>query len=262
MFDTPCLLSSHWFNPTMCVISAFVVGLSGVVPLLFIPLKRHRESKQINYKILNRWLSYAVGSLLGEVFIHLLPESWDYQDTSKPLCSSAFWLLMGLLFFFFVEKLAACNNKNKHVDGYLNLFANVIDNFAHGVAIGGSYLVSSRLGFLTTTCILVHEVPHEMADFVILLRSGFSRWQAAKAQFVTASGSTLGAISTLFASATISGWSAKWILPFTAGGFLYIALVTLLPDIIKECSIKESIMHMLLILTGFVSMGVVSFAIG
>uniref|UniRef100_A0A183AP87 Peptidase_M50 domain-containing protein n=1 Tax=Echinostoma caproni TaxID=27848 RepID=A0A183AP87_9TREM len=69
------------------------------------------------------------------------------------------------------------------IEGYLNLFANVVDNFTHGVAIGGSYLVSLRLGILTTICILVHEVPHEMGDFVILLRNGFTRWQAAKAQF-------------------------------------------------------------------------------
>uniref|UniRef100_A0A5K4EUQ4 Putative solute carrier family 39 (zinc transporter) n=1 Tax=Schistosoma mansoni TaxID=6183 RepID=A0A5K4EUQ4_SCHMA len=92
------------------------------------------------------------------------------------------WILGGLLLFFIIEKLCIHDSAEKEVEGYLNLAANVIDNFTHGVAIAGSYLVSLRLGILTTTCILVHEVPHEMADFVILLRSGFSRWEAAKAQ--------------------------------------------------------------------------------
>ncbi|KAH8877580.1 Zinc transporter ZIP13 [Schistosoma japonicum] len=169
-------------------------------------------------------------------------------------------MLTGLLLFFIIEKLCIKESAEKEVEGYLNLVANVIDNFTHGVAIAGSYLVSLRLGILTTTCILVHEVPHEMADFVILLRSGFSRWEAAKAQLATASGSTLGAILTLCANSSVTGCTTKWILPFTAGGFLYIALVSLLPDILKELSFKESLIHLTLMFIGLISMAIVSYA--
>lgn len=79
------------------------------------------------------------------------------------------------------------------ISGYLNLMANVIDNFTHGLAVGGSFLLSYRVGVLTTLAILVHEVPHEVGDFAILLRAGFSRLDAAKAQIVTASSSLVGA---------------------------------------------------------------------
>ena len=78
------------------------------------------------------------------------------------------------------------------ISGYLNLFANVVDNFTHGLAIGGSYKSSVRLGHLTTLAIMLHEVPHEISDFAILLSAGFDRWGAAKAQILTASGSLLG----------------------------------------------------------------------
>lgn len=56
--------------------------------------------------------------------------------------------------------------------GYLNLLANGIDNFTHGLAVAGSFLVSTRVGLLTTAAILLHEIPHEVADFAILLRAG------------------------------------------------------------------------------------------
>lgn len=81
------------------------------------------------------------------------------------------------------------------VAGYLNLMANSIDNFTHGLAVGGSFLISPRVGALTTFAILVHEVPHEVGDFAILLRAGFTRWDAAKAQLCTASAGIVGALT-------------------------------------------------------------------
>lgn len=58
-------------------------------------------------------------------------------------------------------------------------------------------MISSRIGVLTTAAILVHEIPHEIADFAILLRAGFNPWSAAKAQLYTATVGLLGAIFTL-----------------------------------------------------------------
>lgn len=86
------------------------------------------------------------------------------------------------------------------MSGYLNLMANCIDNFTHGLAVGGSFLLSPRVGILSTFAILVHEVPHEVGDFAILLRAGFSRWEAAKAQLCTASCGVIGAFFAVWSS--------------------------------------------------------------
>lgn len=83
----------------------------------------------------------------------------------------------------------------KAFPGYLNLLMNFLDNFTHGLSVGGSFLISFRVGVLSTFTILVHEIPHEVGDFAILLRSGFSRWDAARAQLITASGGILGALA-------------------------------------------------------------------
>lgn len=97
--------------------------------------------------------------------------------------------------------------KGKHITGYLNLMANCIDNFTHGLAVGGSFLISFRLGALTTFAILIHEIPHEVGDFAILLKSGFNRWDAARAQLLTASGGIFGALVAVLCSGSGIGGS-------------------------------------------------------
>lgn len=88
----------------------------------------------------------------------------------------------------------------KTFPGYLNLTMNFLDNFTHGLSVGGSFLISFRVGVLSTFAILVHEIPHEVGDFAILLRSGFSRWDAARAQLLTAGGGIVGALTAVFFS--------------------------------------------------------------
>lgn len=84
--------------------------------------------------------------------------------------------------------------------GYLNLLANSIDNFTHGLSVGGAFLVSTRLGITTTLAILCHEIPHEFSDFGIILNAGFSRYKAAALQLITAAGGFLGALFALICS--------------------------------------------------------------
>lgn len=149
-------------------------------------------------------------------------------------------------------------DKSKRVAGYLNLLANCIDNFTHGLAVGGSFLMSFRLGALTTFAILVHEIPHEVGDFAILLQSGFSRWDAARAQLFTATGGIFGSMAAIFFSGGEVEARTNWILPFTAGGFLHIGLVTILPDLLKESSPKESLKQLGALLFGITLMAILT----
>lgn len=138
--------------------------------------------------------------------------------------------------------------------GYLNLLANFIDNLTHGAAIGGGFAINRVVGMTTLLAIIIHEIPHEMGDFAILLRSGFDRHQATKAQLITSLGGIIGASIALFYSNSIesihsfssfihsssssSCEDTLWVLPFTSGGFLYVALVKTVPDLLKENHLK------------------------
>jgi len=151
------------------------------------------------------------------------------------------------------------SSHNKHIAGYLNLVANGFDNFTHGLAVAGSFVISFRIGILTTIAILLHEIPHEIADFAILLRAGFNPWSAAKAQLYTAGVGLFGAIFTLSVDSMQSmGNLTWWILPFTSGCFINIALTNLLPDLVKEEDPKEAVKQFLGIILGIGVMAFVS----
>ncbi|KAK9887359.1 hypothetical protein WA026_022028 [Henosepilachna vigintioctopunctata] len=258
---------------------SLLVGLSGVLPLLIIHVDETDILKQgASANFLKVLLAFAVGGLLGDVFLHSLPEIWERELSTggRHGFSNGLLILTGLMVFVMAEKIftvigdmaeqnAATNkipeNNNikdvamthkKHITGYLNLLSNTIDNFTHGLSLGGAFLISWRSGVFTTFAILVHEIPHEVGDFAILLKSGFSRWDAAVFQLLTASGGLLGSLAALVFSGAANSIEARtsWIIPFTAGTFLHIALVTVLPDLLKEENPKESMKQLLALMSG------------
>uniref|UniRef100_A0A2I3G6H7 Zinc transporter ZIP13 n=1 Tax=Nomascus leucogenys TaxID=61853 RepID=A0A2I3G6H7_NOMLE len=135
------------------------------------------------------------------------------------------------------------------VSGYLNLLANTIDNFTHGLAVAASFLVSKKIGLLTTMAILLHEIPHEVRLV----------GHAAKLQLSTAGAPAKGC-GYLTAGPQCPGYpvgcspTAAWVLPFTSGGFLYIALVNVLPDLLEEEDPWRSLQQLLLLCAGIVVM--------
>uniref|UniRef100_A0A3B3R637 Zinc transporter ZIP13 n=1 Tax=Paramormyrops kingsleyae TaxID=1676925 RepID=A0A3B3R637_9TELE len=285
------------------LIGSIVVGLSGIFPLLVIPIEAGAALKtEAGCQKLKQLLSFAVGGLLGDVFLHLLPEAWAYSCSTdgghQHHKIQGLWVIVGMLSFLVLEKMfpdeesqddpsiCSCSKVNLYAksscgqtissperwathtnghcpdghsaletkgtphrtpekiktSGYLNLLANCIDNFTHGLAVGGSFLVSKKVG-----------------DFAILLRAGFDRWRAAKMQLSTALGGVLGACFALCAqSPKGAGNSTAWILPFTSGGFLYIALVNIVPDLLQESNPRCSLLQILLLCCGIAVMAVLS----
>ncbi|XP_068177265.1 zinc transporter ZIP13 [Antennarius striatus] len=302
------LASEHGHVWLLSLVGSVAVGLSGIFPLLVIPIEAGAAFKtEAGCQKLKQLLSFAIGGLLGDVFLHLLPEAWansrSSADKDNHYTTQGLWVIVGLLAFLLLEKMFpdhesqedpmlesdlnfnsathhfVCSGKegiprrNGHyaaeswksskqqslqerqgkikTSGYLNLLANCIDNFTHGLAVAGSFLVSKKVGFLTTFAILLHEIPHEVGDFAILLRAGFDRWNAARMQLSTALVGVLGACFALCVQSPQGTEDATaWILPFTSGGFLYIALVNVLPDLLKESNLRQSILQILLIFCG------------
>lgn len=196
------------------VIGTFFLGICGVVPVIILPHLADDHAKLIKSTVFKCLLSFAAGSLLGDVFIHLLPETYSTDFASNK--SNGLWTMFGIFAFFAIEKVFPDDDddeleeeqtnkldKSAHLDhkkctirdrikhfflhsvkviGILNLIANIVDNFTHGIAIAGSFQASLKFGVMTLIATLLHEIPHEIGDFVILLRSGLTYKQAALAQ--------------------------------------------------------------------------------
>ena len=117
--------------------------------------------------------------------------------------------------------------------GVLNLIADLSHNFTDGLAISASFLSSPAVGLSTTLAVLIHEVPHEVGDFAILMQAGYSLQQALWFQLATAVGALLG-VAVVWVQGAGEEGSMDWVLPVTAGGFIYVALVNVVPGVLKE----------------------------
>lgn len=157
------------------------------------------------------------------------------------------------------DKPKAEPKKELKVAGYLNLAADFSHNFTDGLAIGSSYLAGNTIGIVTTITILIHEVPHEIGDFAILLQSGVSRKNAMLLQLTTALGALAGTALSLMANNS-EGLATSWILPFTAGGFIYIALVSVIPELLDEekPSIIQTVLQIVAMLAGVFMMVIIA----
>ncbi|KAL2424551.1 Zinc transporter SLC39A7 [Exophiala dermatitidis] len=153
-----------------------------------------------------------------------------------------------------VDTTASTNPENPSVKlaGLLNLIADFTHNITDGLALSSSFYASPALGATTTMAVFFHEIPHEVGDFALLIQSGFSKRKAMGAQFVTAAGAFLGTCIGIFvqeygggvaansdnvtAASGIWGTSLQWgdmLLPFTAGTFLYVGTVAVIPELLE-----------------------------
>ena len=123
--------------------------------------------------------------------------------------------------------------------GYLNVFANIMDNFVHALSITSSYSNGVRNGLITTCVIIIHEIPHEIGDFSILLQSGFSLDTALRLQLLTGIGGVAG-VTLGLASQEFLAKDAPLILSTITGGFFYIVCASCLPEILNESSKSKS----------------------
>ncbi|ETN37988.1 uncharacterized protein HMPREF1541_07611 [Cyphellophora europaea CBS 101466] len=149
-------------------------------------------------------------------------------------------------------------NPSVKLAGLLNLIADFTHNITDGLALSSSFYASPALGATTTMAVFFHEIPHEVGDFALLIQSGFSKRKAMGAQFITAIGAFLGTCIGIFVQEFgrrpgqgedmpigrngIWGTSLQWgdmLLPFTAGTFLYVGTVAVIPELLETGSNKS-----------------------
>ena len=236
--------------------AVFIVSALSLIGVFFLSF-----SSNFIKKITMFLVSLSAGTLLGDSFFHLLPEAVSGAGASEA-AGRLVWisLLIGLLSFFILEKIIhwrhchiqTCEEHPHHV-GKMNLVGDCFHNFFDGIIIAGSFLVAIPLGITTLIAVIAHEIPQEIGDFGVLLYAGYSRRRAILLNFVTALTAVLGAAIAIILGERLEFFSSL-IIPFTAGGFIYIATADLIPELKKETGLKKSLYQFLAIILGILIM--------
>lgn len=242
------------------LVSVILVSLVALVGLFFL------GKRKIDHLLLTL-VSLSAGTLFGGALLHLLPDAVE-RSGFTPLVSLL--ALAGVLVFFFLERIIhmhQCSlpgmnlhagHHHTHRLGIMSLAGDGIHNFIDGLVIAGSYLVSIPAGIATTIAVIVHELPQEIADFGVLLYSGMSKSKAIFFNFLSALTALVGAVVGLVIGSR-SELFIQLLLPFAAGGFLYIAGANLIPELHKGCNWKESLNHFSVMIFGMLLMLALTF---
>ncbi len=231
--------------------SVILVSLISLIGIVFIGLNERLLSR-----ITTILVGFASGTLLGGAFLHLLPEA---LSSNIDALTVFLYAIAGIIVFFALEKFfywRHCHEKGcpTHTFVYLNIIGDGIHNFIDGIVIAAAFLTSFDLGLLVTLAVISHEIPQEIGDFGILVYGGFNRKKALTFNFISATTAVLGALITylLVYLQTLE----VFLIPFAAGGFIYIAATDLIPELHKKTSAGESLVQLVLILLG---VGLMSF---
>ena len=233
-------------------ISVIAVSIISFVGTFSLSLK-----EEIVKKYINLFISLAVGALLGDAFIHLIPEIFE-NSFSTPLMSLL--IIAGIILFFIVEKFLHWHHHGEdkeethiHPVGKLLLFTDGFHNFIDGIIIGVSFLISIPVGIATTLAVILHEIPQEIGDFAVLIHSGYEKKKALWLNFLSALTSVLGLIVAIIFGSMAETFTV-WVLPIAAGGFIYIAVADLIPELHKTKEAKYSVLQILSVLLGVLIM--------
>jgi len=230
--------------------STFIVSLISLVGIFTLAIKDN-----LLHKVLFCLIGFSAGALIGSAFLHILPECLENSKSTTVFS----YLILGIIIFFIMERFLHwrhCHEEGvckTHAFTYLTLVGDGFHNFIDGMVIAASFVVSFQLGLVTTLAIILHEIPQELSDFAVLVYGGFTKKKALLFNFASALMAMIGALAGYFINDYIQGFS-NFILPLTAGGFIYIATSDLIPELHKENDLKRSMAAFSAFLLGIVFM--------
>ncbi len=240
-------MSQIWLYSLLSVCVVSLISLVGAVGLA------------VNTDKLKRWLLYLVsfsaGALLGDVFLHILPE---LAQEGFPHLAGAY-ILGGIFIFFLLERLMHWHHAHSehsediHSVVYLTQAGDTLHNFIDGIIIAASFFISIPVGMATTLAVIFHEIPQEIGNFAVLVHGGWSAKKALFYNFLSALASIAGALLVLvFVRA--ENVVPVWLTSLAASSFIYIAMSDLIPEINKEKNHSKSALLMFAMLLGMVVM--------
>ncbi len=222
-----------------------LLGLVGVFTLFL--------KSNVRKALISVLVAFAAGSLLGGAFFHLFPEA---SERLNPFLASEI-LVFGFLLFLLLEEYLHWHHcreeetrhcKTEQSFSWLMVIGDFIHNIIDGFVIMGSFITGLKIGLITSFMILLHELPQELGIFAVLVHGGFKEKRALKYSVIAQSSVLLGIIMAFFFINKVHEL-ATYLLPFAAGGFLYITASDLIPEL-QEASSRKRLASLIWLFVG------------
>jgi zinc and cadmium transporter len=210
-------------------------------------------------------VSYAIGALLGAVFLDILPEAIKLSPNSTTVSST---VLLGILLFFTLEKVLIwrhCHHDHCEVheppqsqnrtmhdhgrSGTMVIVGDTFHNFIDGIIIAAAFLTDIHLGVVTSLAIIAHEIPQEVGDFAVLIHSGYTRLRAFQMNLISSFATVVGGILGYLTLQTMQIWTPS-LLALAAASLIYVAVADLIPGLHKRTQLRDTIQQVILIVMG------------
>jgi zinc and cadmium transporter len=224
---------------------------------------------RVQPRLIPVFVSFAVGALLGVVFLDLLPHIFE---SSSGYQASAGWILAGILGFFAMEKMVLWRHSHDHggsldlaperqhdhghahvhgaeggkASAWMVIIGDGFHNFTDGLAIAAAFVADVRLGILTALAIIAHELPQELGNFLVLVHSGFSKRRALLWNLASSLATLVGAVLAYFLLQALHGY-ANIFLCLAASSMIYVAIADLIPGLHRRTSLSDSLAQFALI---------------
>ena len=209
-------------------------------------------------------ISYAVGALLGAVFLELLPHAFRLSTSPEAMAAT---ILAGILIFFVLEKLVLW--RHCHVEeceahdpsatshdhgrsGAMIMIGDTFHNFVDGILIAAAFMANHELGVVTAMAIIAHEIPQEIGDFLILLHSGYTKSRALLFNLLSGAAMVVGGIIAYFALQDLQQWVAP-LLGLASASMLYVAVADLIPGLHRRPELGATLQQV-----GLMTLGVIT----
>lgn len=222
------------------------------------------QKKNWPKKFLLQMTAFASGVLLATSLLHLGPEAIEQLKGQ----SVFYMMFFAIVVFFLLERLVLWHHHHHenadecstpHPSAWFILFGDSLHNFIDGILIASAYMVDPKLGLITAFAVAAHEIPQEIADFSIMVAAGVSRKRALLYNAISAFTAVLGAVLAYYFLGNVE-WVIPYVIAFSAGMFLYIALSDLVPELHSHNSAKSQKWYQLsLFFIGMLIIGTVTF---
>lgn len=228
-------------------------------------------ARQLSPSAVGLLVSYAIGALLGAVFLEILPHALEHGDVGRTTAT----VLGGILLFFVLEKLVLWRHcHHEHCEshgleaahdhgrsGMMVLIGDSFHNFVDGILIAAAFMQSTELGIVTGLAIIAHEIPQELGDFIVLLHSGFSRARALAFNLLSSVATLVGALLAYSMLSELQEW-VPTLLALAAASMTYVAVADLIPGLHRRTDLRATLQQVSLIGLGIASIVVVGALMG